>query len=125
MSKLEEEFLKSWKEHGIKGIPPPKRNYKFHPTRRFKFDFAFLSFRLAIEIDGFAFGKPCRLCKQPINGYHQTISGLISSADKQNLATELGWTVLRYTSSHLGSKAKRLIVVEQVNKIIIMLHEKK
>lgn len=106
MSKLEDQFLKSWIEHRLPGSPPLKREYTFSKTRRFRFDFCLVSIRLAIEIDGFGYG-------------HQSIAGLTNSHTKQNLAIEEGWTVIRFTSSMLGSKAKREECIKQVNRIIL------
>ncbi len=33
-------------------LPVPEREYKFHPTRKWLFDFAFIDVKLAIETDG-------------------------------------------------------------------------
>lgn len=63
------------------------REYRFHPARKWRFDFAFPSVKLAVEVDGrghFA-GK------------------MTSDYDKQNEATRLGWRILRFPS---GQKKK-------------------
>lgn len=67
--------------------------HAFDPERKWRFDFAFPSHRIGIEIDGFGFG-------------HQSVVGLSADNEKQNRAVELGWRVLRFTSSQLGSVDK-------------------
>ena len=121
MSNLEDKFLQSWVKHRLPRSPPLRREHRFSSTRRFRFDFCILSVKLAIEIDGYAYGQRCPACKQPKNGYHQTITGISNSAEKQNLAIEEGWTVVRFTSSQLSSAEKRKDCVEQVNRILIRM----
>lgn len=61
------------------------REYRFHPTRRWRWDFCFPSQKLAIEIDG--------------RGYHQTVKGVRADHEKQNEAVRLGWRVLRFPAT--------------------------
>lgn len=61
------------------------REFRFHPTRRWRFDFAFPSQRLAVEIDG--------------RGRHQTVAGTRADCEKLNEATRLGWRVLRFPAT--------------------------
>jgi len=61
------------------------KEYVFHPTRKWRFDFAFPSQRLGIEIDG--------------RGRHQTVAGTRSDCEKQNEATRMGWRVLRFPAT--------------------------
>lgn len=64
--------------------------YKFHPSRRFRFDIAFPEKKIAIEYEGLvATGR---------KGGHQTKAGYTANCTKYNLATSLGWRVYRYTS---------------------------
>jgi very-short-patch-repair endonuclease len=67
-------------------IPPPIAEYKFHPTRKWRIDFAFPEIKLAIEIEGavWSFGR------------HNHPSGFIKDIEKYNALTELGWHLLRY-----------------------------
>ena len=62
------------------------REHKFHPTRRWRFDFAWPEIFLAAEIDGAA-GR----------GRHTTYKGYTEDAYKLNSAQLLGWTVYRFT----------------------------
>ncbi len=68
-------------------IPPPVAEYKFHPTRRWKFDYAWPSLFIAIEVEGglWNFGRHNR----PV-GYQKDL-------EKYNQATKLGWRVFRFT----------------------------
>jgi len=59
------------------------REHKFHPTRAWRFDFAWPSQRLAVEVDG---------------RRHRTCAGQRSDCEKLNEAVRLGWRVLRFPS---------------------------
>ena len=72
-------------------LPLPVTEYRFHPTRRWRFDFAWPEHKLAVEIEGGAW----------TGGRHTRGSGFVSDCDKYNAATILGWRVLRFTTSHL------------------------
>ena len=70
------------------GLPEiPIREYKFHPSRRWRFDLAFIDHKLAIEIEGGVW----------IRGRHTRGSGFISDMDKYNNAVLLSWYMLRFT----------------------------
>jgi very-short-patch-repair endonuclease len=69
------------------GLPAPAIELKFHPTRRWRFDFAFPDKKIAVEIEGGAFTR----------GRHTRGKGFISDMQKYNAATVLGWKLLRYT----------------------------
>lgn len=59
--------------------------YRFHPERRWRFDFAWPSQRLALEIDG--------------RGRHQTVVGTRQDCEKLNAAVALGWAVMRFPAT--------------------------
>jgi hypothetical protein len=63
----------------------PETEFSFHPTRKWKFDFAFPDIMLALEIEGSVWN----------NGRHTRGSGFIKDIDKYNEATMMGWKVLR------------------------------
>ncbi len=87
VSKLEEEFLNTLIELNLKDSF--KTEYLFHPTRKWRFDFANPTNKIAVEIDGGAW----------VGGRHNTGSGFIADMEKLNAATCLGWKVLRYHST--------------------------
>jgi very-short-patch-repair endonuclease len=63
----------------------PKREYPFHLTRKWRFDFYFPDAKLAVEVEG-GYG-----------GRHQR-GGFQSDIEKYNAAAMMGITVLRYTT---------------------------
>ena len=63
---------------------------QFSEGRRFRFDYAIPSLRIAIEYEG-VFSKKSR---------HTTVNGFSEDCVKYNLAVSLGWRVLRYTAKN-------------------------
>ncbi len=63
--------------------------HKFHPTRKWRFDFAIPSRMIAIEYEGIYSDK----------SGHTTHKGYTKDTQKYNEAAKLGWTVLRYTAN--------------------------
>lgn len=62
--------------------------HKFHEKRRFRFDIAILSMKVAIEYEGINSAK----------SRHTSVTGYSKDCEKYNLATVEGWRVLRYTA---------------------------
>lgn len=79
-----DEFLSFLRLCG-RDLPAPVREYRFHPTRRWRFDYAWVPQKLALEIDGgrYAFA----------GGRHATDA----DHEKLNMAAALGWRVLHVT----------------------------
>lgn len=71
------------------GLPAPVREYRFAPPRRFRADFAYPQIKLLIEVEGGVWlgGE----------GRHTNGKGYENDCRKYNLATSLGYRVLRYT----------------------------
>jgi len=76
------------------GLPDPERQYRFHPERRWRFDFAWPDHRLAIEVDGVLWGE---------QGGHQRPDDYADDCEKLNEAVLLGWRVLRFTPAQVHS----------------------
>ncbi|MGL5914018.1 MAG: hypothetical protein ACRCZB_07615 [Bacteroidales bacterium] len=74
-------------EFGIEAI----MEHKFHPTRRWRFDFAIIEQKIAIEVEGGVW----------TNGRHTRGKGFIGDMEKYNTATAMGWRVLRVTHKDL------------------------
>ncbi len=70
------------------GITGWVREYRFHPKRRWKFDFAWQEKKLAVEIEGGVW----------IQGRHNRGQGFLDDASKYNFAAMAGWVVLRFSS---------------------------
>lgn len=82
-----------------------RQEVRFHPTRKWRFDFALLplSKKIAIEVEGGVWSR----------GRHTRGSGYIGDMEKYNEAAILGWTVLRYPASNITDKIiKDLIRIE-------------
>jgi very-short-patch-repair endonuclease len=71
------------------GLPEPEREYRFHPTRRWRFDFAWPDYMLAAEVEGGVW----------VRGAHNRGAGFIKDCIKYNEAALLGWTVLRFAGA--------------------------
>jgi very-short-patch-repair endonuclease len=93
-------FLLVWKRFGVKGSDIC-HEYRFHPSRRWRFDIAFPSRKLAVELEG--------------RGRHQTVVGYRNDCEKYNAAIELGWTVLRYPVADLN---KIHDWIEQIGRVL-------
>ena len=73
----------------------PTAEYKFHPDRKWRFDFAFIPEKLAVEIEGGVWlGK---------NGGHTSGTGYTNNLEKYNEAVMLGWKILRFTPEAVKS----------------------
>ena len=73
----------------ILGVEEPVRQCRLVPGRRFKFDFCWPKHRIACAVEGGTW----------VGGRHTTGSGFERDCEKYNLATLLGWRVLRATSN--------------------------
>jgi hypothetical protein len=71
------------------GLPMPTPEYKFLSNRRFRFDWAWVPYRLALEIDGGVWMKG--------GGRHTRGAGFMRDQEKMNLAALHGWRVFRCT----------------------------
>ena len=72
----------------IVGIDP-EEEHKFHPSRRWRFDFAYPQFMVAIEVEGGTWS----------GGRHIRPQGFENDCVKYNAAAKLGWTVYRVPPS--------------------------
>ncbi|WP_281545871.1 hypothetical protein [Grimontia sp. SpTr1] len=67
------------------GLPEPEREYSFHPTRRWRFDFAWPALGLAVEVEGGGW----------TGGRHTRGKGFEQDMTKYSEAMKRGWTVYR------------------------------
>lgn len=65
------------------------REYKFHPTRKWRFDFADVDRKIAVECEGGVFSY----------GGHVRGKGYMNDTEKYNQAQIFGWKVLRYCTT--------------------------
>lgn len=89
-SRLEAKFIRLWLHHGG---PTLEREYRFHPTRRWRSDFAHLPSRTLLEIEGGIW----------IRGRHNRAQGFLVDLEKYLEAALSGWQVIRLADIHLTS----------------------
>lgn len=70
-----------------------KAEYRFHPERKFRFDWAIPEIMIAIEYEGLMSEK----------SGHTTISGYTKDTEKYNLAQAAGWRIIRVTALNYKS----------------------
>jgi very-short-patch-repair endonuclease len=89
-SKLESRFLLLWR---VAQGPTLEREFRFHPERKWRADFAHMESRTLIEIEGGIF--------IPGGGRHSRGAGYAKDAEKYLEAVLAGWTVIRLTEKQL------------------------
>jgi hypothetical protein len=82
--------------------------HKFHPSRKWRFDFAFVKERVAIECQGGIFS----------GGRHVRGAALLKEHEKLNAAACLGWRVLFVTPDSLCMSETLEMVKEAVSPTI-------
>ena len=97
MSHLEDAFLFQLK--AIR-LPAPELEHVFAKPRRWRFDFAWVSLKIAAEVEGGTW----------VRGRHSRGAGMRKDAEKYNTAILLGWKVYRFTGDMVtdGSAVRTL-----------------
>ena len=107
MSALEDELALHIRvlrqSEGRKYLGEVKQEYRFHPVRRWRFDFAWPEFKVALEAEGGTYGK----------GRHVRPTGFEKDCEKYNEATLMGWRVYRFTSKMIKS-GEALEILERI-----------
>ncbi len=93
LSVLEETL---WRDFRIAGFPMPEREHKFHPDRKWAFDFCWPDIKLGVECEGLT--APWKKSR------HTTNQGYSDDIVKYNAAARDGWMVLRYTLPMIKSR---------------------
>jgi very-short-patch-repair endonuclease len=75
------------------GLPEPVTEYQFSPDRGWRFDYAWLPQKVAVEIDGGTWTQ----------GRHTRGPGVEEDCRKMAHALALGWWVLRVTTRQVES----------------------
>jgi hypothetical protein len=89
-SHLEETFTHNWGLHFPEISLSPE--YRFTPPRKFRFDFAHLESKVAVELQGAIF----------TGGRHSRGSGLINEHIKCNLAAQQGWRIFYLSANTIN-----------------------
>jgi very-short-patch-repair endonuclease len=92
-----------WHLAGL-NISEPVLEHRFHPERKWRFDFAWPHLMVAVEIDGGTW----------TGGRHTRGTGYEADCEKINEATALGWKVFRFTSSQVQRGEAALFIAEKV-----------
>jgi len=72
-------------------LPGYKKEIIFHPTRKWRFDYAWTELKVALEIHGGIF----------TNGRHTRGTGITEDRVKMNSAQLLGWIVIEATTAQV------------------------
>ena len=81
-------------------LPSPERELQFAKPRRWRFDFAWPQYMLALEVEGGTW----------TGGRHTRGKGFEADLEKYNTATLMGWRVVRVTSAMArDGRALRLV----------------
>lgn len=75
------------------GLPLPDPEYRFAPPRRWRFDFAWIAQKVALEVQGGLF----------IQGRHSRGGALLKEHEKLNTAAALGWRVIYATPKTIAA----------------------
>jgi len=105
-SELEREFDTYWRVFAS-DLPVPIGEHRFSKGRRWRFDRAWLTEKVAVELEGGVYS----------HGRHNRPKGFIADCEKYNRAAVEGWLVLRYTTQHL--RENPLAVVAQVKQALL------
>lgn len=71
------------------------KEYKFHPIRKWRFDYAIPEHKIALEVEGGVW----------TGGRHTSPKGFLGDIEKYNTATLMGWRVFRTTPDELYKTA--------------------
>jgi len=74
-------------------IPRFAKEHRFHPTRRWRFDFAWPALLVAVEVHGGVF----------VQGHHNRGKGFCDDREKAAEAQLLGWIILEVAEPHIRS----------------------
>lgn len=89
---------------GRAGIPLPVVELKFSATRRWRFDFAWPSQMVALEVEGGIW----------TGGRHTRGAGFLKDMEKYNAAALAGWRVFRCTPQQLATAQNVQMVKEAI-----------
>lgn len=79
------------------GVPEPVTEHRFHPMRRWRFDYAWPDCTVALEVEGGVWSRK--------RGRHVRGRGYIGDMEKYNEASLRGWTLIRVTPDQLFEAA--------------------
>jgi len=108
--RLEPAFLTAWQRCNFAvDAPEPELEYRFHPFRKWRFDFAWPDQKVAVEMEGGVF----------TGGAHTRGGHYQSDCQKYNAGVLLGWRILRYTTADVRKRPIQMVaeVMQLLNSI--------
>lgn len=95
MNKIETYIFNILKANGLEPVP----EYRFHKSRRWRFDLAIVHDFIAIEIEGGTWAA----------GRHTRGKGYAEDCEKYNFAAICSWCVLRYTTQQAQKHPMQIV----------------
>lgn len=105
-SHLERRFESYWTSH-YPTIAQPMREYMFHPSKNWRFDYAWLNHMVALEIQGGTF----------VRGRHSRGAALSGEYEKINQASLMGWRIF-YADTTMMALNRLPIIAEQLASVV-------
>jgi len=90
------------------GLPAWESEFRFHPTRKWRLDFARPDEKVGVECEGAVFQQ----------GRHTRGAGFEKDCEKYNSAAAMGWVILRYTDGMLKKDPQGCI--DQIKRVLDM-----
>lgn len=81
-------------------LPAPEAEFVFHPSRKWRLDYAWPAAKLGLEVEGGVW----------TGGKHGRGSGIVKDMEKSNGLALCGWRLLRVTPSALPTNATAQLV---------------
>jgi very-short-patch-repair endonuclease len=86
----------------MRGIPEPVTEFRFHPKRKWRFDYAWISHKIALEVEGGAWTR----------GRHTRGAGFLKDCEKYNMAGKMGWRIFRFTPTQVSNDEAALFLMD-------------
>jgi len=102
VSNLELDLMTHLRAHKIVGYT---MEYRFHPTRRWRFDFCWILKGIAVEVEGGTWS----------GGRHTTGAGFEKDCEKYNEAMLMGFRIFRFTGAMIRDGRAINTILEALN----------
>lgn len=96
-TKQSESKLKAEVARQLAGLPKYETELKFHPSRAWRFDYAWPDSKVALEVHGGVF----------TDGRHNRGTGFTNDREKMNEAAIMGWIVIEATTEQVKNGMAR------------------
>lgn len=97
VKKVQESKLRLETAAHLSGLPVWVTEHRFHPTRRWRFDYAWPDQKIALEVHGGVHS----------GGRHNRGVGLTQDREKMNTAACMGWVVIEATAEQVRNGQAR------------------